>query len=130
MKYESGSSLYGAGSHTNQEMKFKGLTEVMVFVRGTLIQGRTFVQSQWADSSCEAVWMCRPSVPGPVDALFLITEVYQLTFCSSDNNPMSYNHLKKPGVFLAISKDGTNNEFSFLNCGNLERLLSRSLGMK
>jgi len=54
LKYESGFHLYGDASHKNQEMEFKGITGVMVFVLGTLIQGRSFVQSQLAASSCEA----------------------------------------------------------------------------
>ena len=54
LKYDSGFHVYADASHKNVELEFKGITGVMVFVLGTLIQGRSFVQSQLAASSCEA----------------------------------------------------------------------------
>jgi len=54
LKYPSGFHVYADASHKNVELEFKGITGIMVFAMGTLIQGRSFVQSQLAASSCEA----------------------------------------------------------------------------
>ena len=54
LQYDSGFHIYADASHKNAELEFKGITGVMVFVFGTLVQGRSFIQSQLAASSCEA----------------------------------------------------------------------------